>query len=843
VSIDQGLSPRDSEIWKSARDAAARTTGIVTILLAGLLASFMGLMAGLARYPAAIATAGAVARESERTNLASATTQQAIQRDAEGKLIHRLAGIEAKRDQPTACEQTRSMFVREFIHEQNPSPPNSSQPRAELIREPDHPIDECAWEMPPLPVGGTSTAELDRWATSEKQLDIERAKVLAEFLKRKDPQFRNYKPALSDTEPTAKVSNLNLTDVSDFPNNPWLVELIATAVDSVSGRYAQISQAATHAYARKRVLAEATTFRLLGLDFSVGGYWAWPVWLAFFTAGMVQLWLSRRRLIRQCRAADSNLAYRSAVAPYAAGGSEGLPLWARPLRVREPWTPAFVRPIAADIASEPLSAVTVVLFLLALGAGLFVVVPISFLSNALLHPEGFTVERVAHLALICVLAAAIVGLAATWPDFPEPSTDSRRVQVIGRRALLIAGVSAAAAAALALLELRGRAVARFLMSPRYRQVRSFVSVPQRRIRRIRREVPCQKPGFYTDSRQTIHFISESGRARSLMGRRSVASHLTPWAGPFDQATIDRVHPRARWPFVITGVRQLLSAERSATGQVIRHGITHRPARFRNSQAQQELIEQGRALVLRSTLQHVGDAEKGELNRQPQNKLKYRQAFDLAESAVRLTNQASSPENFVALLEAIAINSQDPVLRERAKTQRSRYEERRLQRRASERQLRATQLMTAMLRRAGSDAARPPHSRHAGRKHRGREKALKYLIKRYPDPVGPILTDAERSLMRAAVGRQLDRADRTSMSRATPGSADVKDQLQKILQKAAAGQDYSLELALLPDERDEPRSGKIGDDGRSANNSEANLVHVARRNKRRPKARPKSCKLA
>jgi len=258
--------------------------------------------------------------------------------------------------------------------------------------------------------------------------------------------------------------------------------------------------------------------KLFGLEFAVNGFWAWTVWLLLLSGGVFYLWLSRRALIRRCRAVWQP---PQGLHPTR----ESLPVWVWPLPRNEPWVACLSQGVRGDAAMDPLGVLCAALLVAALALTVPVVRMAVACTRLLWAGENLTAEALIHAACVTLLAGWILGLALTWSSAPESgrpaSNHPDAVELMGRRTWLLSSLGCSAVAAL------------YLIGPLNRRVRySLLGNPRFRVKRRRKS-------------QLRH------------DRRT-------FPGPFNAETLDNVHPKELTPFVRAGVRHLL------------RGVTHQP---------------------------------------------------------------------------------------------------------------------------------------------------------------------------------------------------------------------------------------------------------------------------
>jgi hypothetical protein len=387
----------------------------------------------------------------------------------------------------------------------------------------------------------------------------------------------------------------------------------------------------------KRALAARTPFKLLGLDFSVDGFWAWVVWMAFLVGGIFHLWLGRRAMIRRCREAWRLLSSEARVSTEQARDlADSLPLWIRPLPQKERWVTILTNGARKDLVMEPLSLLCLLLAFVCVALA-FPAVRMGVISTSFLDHDGvFPFNPILHSVVLCVLCGLAVGLIVSWSGTPDRkgkapadsgSISPEHVEVLGRRGWITSALGVVATGALYIPCIDTWILRSLLRRPRFRQE---PSVHRRRIRRAKSNPPVLKEGFYADKiLGRIHYVPASGRARSLSGRSK--DDVQPWEGPFDKISLERAHSSAVVPFVRAGVVHLL------------HGYRHR----------ETADERARILAL------------------PATRRLYREAFELTLAALSLPSGGRAPHSMPNLqlhdlLAAIAINAGSDELLGRAR---------------------------------------------------------------------------------------------------------------------------------------------------------------------------------
>jgi len=325
----------------------------------------------------------------------------------------------------------------------------------------------------------------------------------------------------------------------------------------------------------RRATAEKTTFKLLGLDFSVNGFWAWIVWLSFLTGGVFYLWLARRALIREGRRVGQMREDVSLDPATTEALRDSLPLWARPLGIQEKWARLCVSNVRTDLASDPLGASTLVLMAVCLLLSI-AVIKTGIISTSLLRSEkGVSWAAVLHAVVLCTLVGTLAGLITSW--FAKPGGSARNPEIIGRRTLLLGVASAGLAGLFYVPNFNLRILKSILNERRHR----FANAVRFRRRRPKLESAKMFSGFYVDARQRIHYVPATGHSRSLA---STKGPVLPWNGPFDIQSLRRVHHRAKIPFIRLGVTEILKDFRHRSRDQIGSAIQSTAWRSRHIRA-------------------------------------------------------------------------------------------------------------------------------------------------------------------------------------------------------------------------------------------------------------------
>src|SRR6266700_2672534 len=357
---------------------------------------------------------------------------------------------------------------------------------------------------------------------------------------------------------TAKDFDPELT-LRSLSKGDWKASLLSSAINTERVRLYRERLSAIAQFERRRAPAEKTSFKLLGLEFSVNGFWSWIVWMLFFCGGLVYLSLSRRALIRRCRSTWSVLSDEAKLPDeHLRSMAETLPVWARPLPQAEPWVEVLTNRPRLDAVLDPMSMLCVALMIACTGL-VILVAWIGIISTSLLGgAKNVLLEPTLHAAMLCILCGLMVGILLGWGAVPNDHRrfwfrrkrrDADTVEVFGRRTWMMAIVGIGMGALAYSTCINKALVYLLLRRPRFRKSTSRRHPgPSTRAN----EPGRLKTGFYLDSRQRIHYVPESGRAHSLLGQ--VESGLQPWSGPFNSISLGRVHPRALIPFLREAVK-------------------------------------------------------------------------------------------------------------------------------------------------------------------------------------------------------------------------------------------------------------------------------------------------
>jgi len=784
------------EKWKSAKALCATTTSISLVLFGGLVVSFMGLLAKRATYSAAVASARAVERQKDLEGQSEAQRLANIGTRAYGSLVSRLAGI-------SNCIKLRNEAIERLRHGDKVIAPEglvTVRPEAGPVAIPalsakeiaiSSPSIACASEMGDLDASNPQQRDAAILTlTNDNERDLEQKPLL---LKLRDEKGEKLK------------SNpyLVLRELNGDPRSRSTAQLLQGIIEDAAGFSAQRRLYVQRSYLRNRVDVDAVTLKLLGLEIQVGGLWAWTAWWFFFTLGMFYVWLSRRRFIRQVipvweerRRVWEILDSQTGVLAEATEG-EGLPLWVRPLPQKVLWPHVWAISARGDIAADPLGALSLLLMVVCLIIGAIFIVPMGVLSSWILSPGIVTAERIIHAALFCILTGCVICFAVTWFSAPEAIREvgsaksegqRARTEIMGRRAWMAAGMGTAFAGLLYPRGIRALLPRGWLLEPRTRKLRPAFRVPNARVRRVRRPIPVMPSGFYSDEKGRIYYVPAIGKSRALAGKSE--GELHKWSGPFDRSTLERVHPSARIPFVHAAVRHLLK------------GLTHRPAGNRHK------------------AERVG--EKKRLNLQPETQGKFGQSFELVREAIAMNRKRPKANaQMIRLLRSIAVSSQNHELLEQAElAEREEFLGRFADWEEKESRKR-NQLLTVRLEKAAkpsrTNAAQTLHSRHSRRKQRTLERKARYALQHSHMQRVTLIEDRPAKAPGDPGQRRMGESFQAESSRVArhPSVAEIKEAeqslaqtlkelrgktsglIQQVLTKAAAGQDFSSDLAALP----------------------------------------------
>ncbi len=240
----------------------------------------------------------------------------------------------------------------------------------------------------------------------------------------KEPNKEKLKQTIEFANQVAKDPNAILRTLSE---SDWRRSMLSDAITNVSHALGVERQHAVGRFQVRRASAEKTPFKLLGLDFTVDGFWAWIVWLLFFSGGVLYLWTARLGLIRRCGHVWKLLHTDSKVTEEDTRKlADSLPIWIRPLPGSEPWTAVLTNGATADLILEPLSILCVALGFVCLGLSV-PVVRLALVSTSLLETGGpLGLEPIIHGFTLCLLAGLTFGTLLIWIGTPT-------VQVLAER--------------------------------------------------------------------------------------------------------------------------------------------------------------------------------------------------------------------------------------------------------------------------------------------------------------------------------------------------------------------------------------------------------------------------
>jgi len=430
--------------------------------------------------------------------------------------------------------------------------------------------------------------------------------------KRQQREFQQLLNAVSDVhnDPEAILRSLKGGD--------WRIPLLSKAISDERDTLLRQRGSVQAGYERRRSKAEETPFKLLGLEFLVNGFWAWPVWLLFFSGGVLYLSLARRALIRRCRSIWTGLSQDANVSTQAVRAmADILPVWLRPLPRGEPWVEALTNPLRLDATLDPLSVLCIALMttcsflsVLVLWMGITSTSLVRVQTN--LEPQPF-----AHAAALCVLYGLCLGLLIGWKAIPVDSHQSwfgkkkgfwfakmrglslgekkaevhPKVELLSRRTWVITGICTAATAVAYSDPINKALTTLLLNNPRFRHQSSRRRPGSRAKDSKRHKIPGPwEPGFYEDTYGRIHYVPASGRARSLFTKTK--SEVHSWNGPFDGPAVRRVHPSALVPFLRQAVRTELAGIMHRKKPEERNAILAHPITRRRYQRAFSLVQQG-----------------------------------------------------------------------------------------------------------------------------------------------------------------------------------------------------------------------------------------------------------
>ena len=372
-----------------------------------------------------------------------------------------------------------------------------------------------------------------------------------------------FKARILQLKNDARENPLSLEErLRNDPKKAWEAVLLAQAIAS-SEHKVRVQQQLLTSFIRNRTIAERTSFKLLGLEFSVNSFWAWIVWLMFFVGGILHLWLVRRGILRRCRATwdllfiDVGLQFSD-----ARKLADSLPIWVRPLPRSEKWVAALTRSARTDAAMDPLGGLCVLLMLSCTWLAI-AVVRMSVIATSLIATDlGFQFLPLLHAASLCALCGVALALLATWPVVPEANRRRKAafptlepVELLGRRTWLWAVLYGSGSAILYGGTVNNWMRGALLQKPRFRHL----AISKIGRRRPKFAGPIVESGFYTDVQKKIHYVPDGGRARSLAGMQK--SSLIPWTGTIDNNTFILAHPSAVVPLTRKGVKGLASEKK------------------------------------------------------------------------------------------------------------------------------------------------------------------------------------------------------------------------------------------------------------------------------------------
>lgn len=420
---------------------------------------------------------------------------------------------------------------------------------------------------------------------------------------------------------------------TQLKKDDWKLSLFSKVITEESAWLSRQRHSAIGSYELRKSHAEAIPFKLLGLEFSVNGFWAWTVWLLFFCGGILYLSLSRRALIRRCRSIWSLFADAKTPANETHKLAEPLPLWIRPLPAQEPWVTCLGGSIRLDIALDPLSFLCVSLlvicvFLATLTTGM------AAISTSLLRSESnFEWEPFLHAVFISFFYGFSLALLLSWAIVPNDKRSpwlrkkyrvtSSKTEILSRRTLLASSITIAVTALIYLRPINRKLTRLLLRHPRFRNPNSRRRPSERAFDKNKNPIPSHwKSGFYLlRSPEGIHYVPLSGRCRSL--RNYGQDQVDPWSGPFDANSLHMVHPSAMVPFLRQAMANLLKGKRHS----------------------QDLQQRAKMLAT------------------PETQALYREAFNLVLRGIELDEQPQRRRNrrmpnlqLYDLLGAVAINS-------------------------------------------------------------------------------------------------------------------------------------------------------------------------------------------
>ena len=314
----------------------------------------------------------------------------------------------------------------------------------------------------------------------------------------------------------------------------------------------------------ERATAESTSFKLLGLEFSVDGFWAWDVWNLFWCGGVLYLWLVRRGTLIRAR---RNLADGSAAHADAPAEQVTSPVWIRPLSSSEPLT-SRADSLSVDIVMDPLSALCLLLMWTCTVIAITAVIRMAVIAMGLMiGADGHRFAATVHAAVCCLTVGLAAGAIFDWyaPKIrwakKTKKTTTRREQeggqeLISRRTWIAGLIGSLGTICLYWNPAKRQLVRSLLNQPRFNRPGDLRGPRKRRSSNVKVDL---KPGFYVHRSQTIYYVPSDGRSRHLA--RLGDSELAKWEGPFDSSEISRVHESALIPFVREAVRSKIPTRR------------------------------------------------------------------------------------------------------------------------------------------------------------------------------------------------------------------------------------------------------------------------------------------
>ena len=195
--------------------------------------------------------------------------------------------------------------------------------------------------------------------TAERQILVERVRgsLISQAYQLDDVEKNKELKAFAEKLPTDPHDALR-----HLPAGDWKAPYLSAVIQQEESLLAKERQYGLGRYQIKKASAERTPFKLLGLDFSVDGFWAWIVWLLFFIGGTLYLSLIRKSLIVRCddagRLVSTSQIPSNSETPQLA---DPLPLWMRPLPKNPDWPPFLANAASVDAAMDPLGTLCVIL--------------------------------------------------------------------------------------------------------------------------------------------------------------------------------------------------------------------------------------------------------------------------------------------------------------------------------------------------------------------------------------------------------------------------------------------------------------------------------------------------